>query len=65
MVAPILITMSIIDLLAALILITLPQKASAAIMSFPISLNIAFYLGVMVLIKGIYSLVCGIVGSDA
>ena len=65
MVAPILITMSIIDLLAALILITLPQKASAAILSFPIPLSIAFYLGIMMLIKGIYSLVCGIVGSDA
>ncbi len=64
MVAPILITMSIIDLLAALILITLPQKASAAILSLPITLNIAFYLGVMMIIKGIYSLVCGILGSD-
>tara|TARA_Y100000034_G_C6812615_1_gene365326 strand:+ start:732 stop:905 length:174 start_codon:yes stop_codon:yes gene_type:complete len=56
--------MSIIDLLAALILITLPQKASAAILSLPITLNIAFYLGVMMIIKGIYSLVCGILGSD-
>jgi len=65
MVAPILIVMSLIDLSAAFILVTLPARATVSILSFPIPYGLAFYFGIMMLIKGIYSIIWGIIGADA
>jgi hypothetical protein len=64
MVAPILIVMSLVDLLGAFILLTLPNRATVAVMSFPLPVGFAFYFGLMLLLKGIYSLFWGIIGAD-
>lgn len=65
MAAPILLIMSLIDLVGAFVLVTLPARASIEFMTFPAPQAIAFYLGVMMAIKGLYSLFWGIVGADA
>jgi hypothetical protein len=65
MVAPILIIMSLIDLIGALVLTTLPQRATVSILSFPVPQGLGFYIGIILLVKGTYSLAWGIIGADA
>ncbi|MFH1450850.1 MAG: hypothetical protein ABIF92_02615 [archaeon] len=65
MVAPILIAMSLVDMIGAFVLLTLPSRVNVAIFSMPLPVGIAFYFGVMMLIKGLYSLFWGIIGADA
>ncbi len=57
--------MSLIDLIGALVLLTLPTRATVSILSLPMPAGIAAYIGIILLIKGVYSLAWGIIGADA
>lgn len=63
--APLLLVMGALDVLGGSIMLGLPEKASVSLLGLGFSETAAFYLGFALLVKGVYSLFWGIVGSDA
>ena len=63
--APILLIMGIIDVVAGALMLGLPQRAQVALLGLGMPRMFAFYMGFALLVKGLYSMFWGIIGSDA
>ena len=54
--SPSLILLGIIDLIAGLIVVSIPQHTYIEVVSYQIPYLVAFYIGIALVVKGVYSL---------